>query len=147
MTNMKHSVPTAFNFSDIDRLFLGFNDMLRDLDSVATAKGTFPPYDIIQTPDGYTVTLAVAGFTDKDIAVEIDKHNVLTVRGAVEQSLPENHTAIVKMIAGRKFTRSWRLAEGLEVSGVDLSHGLLTVTVTKTAPVAPAVTRLAINTK
>lgn len=138
-------------FMDFDRFFVGFDDIVRQFDALSAQNGksTFPPYDIVQTPNGYTITLAVAGFTQDDIAVELDKQNVLTVKGSVEQNLPEGHQHVVKLIAGRKFTRSWRLEQGLEVHEVNLQHGLLTIVLTKVEPdeSASSIKRLKINTR
>ena len=105
-------------------LLLGFDHFERTLDRVA--KGStdgYPPYNIEQTgPDRLRITLAVAGFTMDDLAVEIED-NQLVIRG--KQTDDQERVFLHRGIAARQFQRSFVLADGIVVEGAALDNGLL----------------------
>jgi HSP20 family molecular chaperone IbpA len=114
-------------------LLLGFDQFERTLDQVskATADG-YPPYNVEQVGDGaLRITLAVAGFTMDDLAVEIEG-NQLVVRG--RQGDDKDRVYLHRGIAARQFQRSFMLAEGIEVAGAWLDHGLLNIDLIRRAP-------------
>ncbi|MEK9698345.1 MAG: Hsp20 family protein, partial [Candidatus Poseidoniales archaeon] len=72
------------------------------------------------------------GFKEKDI--EISTHDgILTVKGNREQRRDQN-LYVHKGISGRKFERSFRLSEFVEVTGADLADGLLTIHLKRIIP-------------
>src|SRR3954447_13779574 len=105
-------------------LLLGFDHFERALDRVSkiSADG-YPPYNVEQTGDNsLRITLAVAGFTMKDLGVQIED-NQLVVRG--KQADDKDRVYLHRGIAARQFQRSFVLAEGIEVAGASLDNGLL----------------------
>jgi molecular chaperone IbpA len=90
--------------------------------------GNYPPHNVIQINDThYVVEVAVAGFAKDEIDVEL-KENVLTVRG--EQAKEEDATEIKylhKGISARNFTRTFNLAENVEVRAATVKNGILAV--------------------
>src|SRR5215472_4698699 len=71
----------AFDFSPFFRSTVGFDHLFEMLDQFAEASPSYPPYNIERTDENrYRVTLAVAGFGEKDLAVEV-RDGVLTVTG------------------------------------------------------------------
>ena len=103
---------------------LGFEHIERLLERTAKAE-SYPPYNIEHTDqDRLKITLAVAGFRAEDLSVSVED-NQLVVRGRVTD--PEDKTFLHRGIASRQFQRSFVLAEGIEVLGAELRHGLLTV--------------------
>jgi HSP20 family molecular chaperone IbpA len=114
-------------------LLLGFDQFERTLDQVskATADG-YPPYNVEQVGDSaLRITLAVAGFTLDDLAVEIEASQ-LVVRG--RQDDDKDRVYLHRGIAARQFQRSFMLAEGIEVAGAWLEHGLLNIDLIRRAP-------------
>ncbi|SDG46208.1 Hsp20 family protein [Roseospirillum parvum] len=116
-------------------LLLGFDHFERVLDRVskASAEG-YPPYNIEQTGEhDLRITLAVAGFTEADLAVTVED-NQLVVRG--RHAVPEDETRIFlhRGIAARQFQRSFVLAEGIEVKGARLENGLLHIDLARPVP-------------
>jgi molecular chaperone IbpA len=73
----------------------------------------------------YDIELAIAGFKKEDISIELKEH-VLTIKGDREPRR-EQDKYVHKGISGRKFLKSFRLSEYAEVSGADLTDGILTV--------------------
>jgi len=113
-------------------LLLGFDQFERALDRVtkATADG-YPPYNVEQRGDNaLRITLAVAGFTMDDLAVQIED-NQLVIRG--KQSDDKDRVYLHRGIAARQFQRSFVLADGIEVAGAWLENGLLHVDLARRA--------------
>jgi HSP20 family molecular chaperone IbpA len=103
---------------------LGFEHIERLLERSAKAE-SYPPYNIEHTgPASMRITLAVAGFTISDLNITVED-NQLVIRG--RQSEPDGKTFLHRGIASRQFQRSFVLAEGIEVVGAELNHGLLLI--------------------
>jgi HSP20 family molecular chaperone IbpA len=106
-------------------LLLGFEHIERLLERNAKAE-TYPPYNIEHTSDEHLkITLAVAGFATDDLSVTVED-NQLVVRGRLNGN-GEEKTFLHRGIATRQFQRSFVLADGIEVLGAELNHGLLTI--------------------
>lgn len=106
-------------------LLLGFDHFERTLDRLAKNAEGYPPYNIEKIGDhGLRITLAVAGFTNDDLAIELVE-NQLTVRG--RQSEDPDRIFLHRGIAARQFQRAFMLADGIEVTGARLDNGLLEI--------------------
>ena len=97
--------------------------------------GNYPPYNIMRTGDyTYNIELALAGFNKKDINVEY-ADNTLTVK-SIDTEEEDKDGTIYKGISKRKFTRTFTLADDVEVKGAELKDCLLTVSLEKIVPEA-----------
>jgi len=106
-------------------LLLGFDQFERTLDRLAKSAEGYPPYNIEKIGEnGLRITLAVAGFAPRELAIELVE-NQLTVRG--RQSDDEDRVFLHRGIAARQFQRAFMLAEGIEVMGARLDNGLLEI--------------------
>jgi HSP20 family molecular chaperone IbpA len=104
-------------------LLLGFDQFERTLDRLAKNAEGYPPYNIERIGEnGLRITLAVAGFTSSELAIEIVE-NQLTVRG--KQTDDGDRIYLHRGIAARQFQRAFVLADGMEVTGARLDNGLL----------------------
>lgn len=114
-------------------LLLGFDQFERALDRVAKASSDgYPPYNIEQLgEDRLRITLAVAGFGEDELSVQIED-NQLIVRG--KQVDDKERVYLHRGIAARQFQRSFVLADGLEVSGATLDNGLLNIELKRPIP-------------
>ena len=124
---------------------LGFDHFERLLDraSKTSAEG-YPPYNIEQTGEnGLRITLAVAGFSEDDLAVTIED-NQLVIRGR-QATDDDNRVYLHRGIAARQFQRAFVLAEGIEITGATLASGLLHVDLTRHVP-EPQVRTVKIDT-
>ncbi|MDH5353614.1 MAG: Hsp20 family protein [Gammaproteobacteria bacterium] len=104
----------------------------------------YPPYDIESLGENeYAITLAVAGFGDSEIDIQVEK-GVLSVRGKKVE--PENaRSYLYQGIANRSFERKFNLADFIEVTGADLNNGLLTINLMKEIPEAMKPKKIAIG--
>jgi molecular chaperone IbpA len=127
-----------FDLAPLYRNTVGFDRLFALLDQSAgvDAAPTYPPYNIERTGENaYRITVAVAGFTDQDLSIEV-KENTLTVRG--EKKLPEGRKAEVlyQGIAARTFERRFQIADGVQVTGASLANGLLHLDLVREIPEA-----------
>jgi len=118
---------------------LGFDHTRSLIERAAKAAGEgYPPYNVEDAGDGrIRITLAVAGFTPDQLGVTIEDSQ-LTVTGKREGE-PSNTVGerafLHRGIAARGFVRSFVLADGMEVEGALLEHGLLHIDVFRPEPV------------
>jgi molecular chaperone IbpA len=130
------------DYSPFFRSTVGFDRLLGLLESADTAQG-YPPYNIERSDENnYRVTIAVAGFAEKDLSVEV-ADGVLTVTGKREAA--PGQTYLHQGIAGRAFERKFQLAEHVEVRGAKLENGLLHVDLERVVPEAKKPRRISIN--
>src|SRR5210317_53353 len=105
--------------------FVGFDHLLNELDQVAThANDHYPPHNIIKTgADDYLIELAVAGFSEDELSIEV-KDRTLSVSG---NHITKGREFIHRGISTKKFKRTFRLSEHVQVHGADLVDGILAV--------------------
>lgn len=113
---------------------LGFEQLERLVERTAkTAGDGYPPFNIEATADNaYRITLAVAGFREADLAITVeDRQLVVRGRQADDES---GRVFLHRGIAGRAFQRSFVLADGVEVAGASMEHGLLHIDLRRAVP-------------
>ena len=125
-------------------LLLGFDHIERVLDRVNKSSGEgYPPYNIEQTGEhALRITLAVAGFAEEDLSVTVED-NQLVIRGRNAEDATER-VFLHRGIAARQFSRSFVLAEGIEVQNAGLDKGLLHIELQRPVP-EPKVTEIKIT--
>jgi HSP20 family molecular chaperone IbpA len=109
---------------------LGFDHTRSLIERAAKAAGEgYPPYNVEETGDGAVrITVAVAGFTPDQLAVTVeDNHLTITGRRESDDGAGGERAYLHRGIAARAFTRSFVLADGMEIRGATLDHGLLHV--------------------
>jgi HSP20 family molecular chaperone IbpA len=113
---------------------LGFEQLERLVERTAkTASEGYPPFNIEATSEHtYRITLAVAGFRDEDMAITVEDRQ-LVVRGRQTDDT-EGRVFLHRGIAGRAFQRSFVLADGVEVAGAMVEHGLLHIDLRRQLP-------------
>ena len=113
---------------------LGFEQLERLLERTAKAGSEgFPPFNIEQTSQrSFRITLAVAGFSDSDLAITVEDKQ-LVIRGRQNEQ-DTGRVFLHRGIAARQFQRSFVLAEGVNVGDAVIENGLLHVDLTQTMP-------------
>lgn len=105
---------------------LGFDQIERLAERASKGAEGYPPYNIEhQEPDGFTITLAVAGFSEDDLSIALE-NSQLTIAGRQPNS-DKDRVFLHRGIASRAFQRSFVLADGVEVEGARLENGLLRI--------------------
>jgi molecular chaperone IbpA len=125
--NINHLTPFAVGF---DRVF----DRLVEFPQQHAATG-FPPYNIRRNKDGdkFTIELALAGLDINDVDIEV-KEDVLTVKSTWDEKPTDDTVMLHKGISHKKFTRSFTLADDLEVIGANFKNGLLVIALERIIP-------------
>jgi len=117
-----------------DPFFIGIDRELSRFrhTSELAAKQSYPPYNLIKIDDdNYMLTLAVAGFTKKEVDITLN-NGTLTITGAIAED--DSHEYLHKGIALRKFTRTFALGEYMEVISAEMDNGMLYVSVRREIP-------------
>lgn len=129
-----------FDLSPLYRNTVGFDRLFATLDQLAGVDGPqgtqgYPPYNIERTGEhAYRISVAVAGFTEADLAIEV-KEQGLSIRG--KKAEDERATQFLHQgIAARAFERRFQLADGVQVTGASLENGLLHVDLVRQVPEA-----------
>ena len=130
----------TFDLTPLYRSTVGFDRLFSLLDQVGGYDGaapSYPPYNIERTgEDTYRVTVAVAGFTEQDLSIDV-KEGTLTIRGDKQaKDTDKDGEVLYQGIAGRAFERRFQLADHVEVQGASLANGLLHVDLTRQIPEA-----------
>lgn len=124
-----------------DQLFSMLDEAMRMGDNAAS----YPPYNIEKTgKDGYRITLAVAGFADDELAVELGE-NTLVVTGRKADSDDDAPSYLYRGIAARAFERRFQLADHIKVVGASLNNGLLQIDLVRKLPEAMKPRRIEIK--
>ena len=125
---------------------LGFDQFERTVDRISKlSSDSYPPYNIERISDTeYVITIAVAGFSKGDLSVTVD-NGQLSVHGHKDdknrdvdrnEGLTAEQTWLHKGIATRDFTRSWNLAEFVEVKSAECKDGMLEIHLKQEVPEA-----------
>ena len=137
----KHMKNNLSIFNNLRPITVGFDDMfdhfehMMDDSFFGRSVANFPPYNIVKTGENtYDVELALAGFNKKDIEVEY-KENLLTVKSKKqEETKDEDGNIIHRGISKRMFSKSFTIANDVEVKGAELKDGLLKVSMERIIP-------------
>lgn len=124
---------------------IGFDDILRQLEEVNTAMAgdNYPPHNIVRIDDdNYIVELAVAGFADEELDVSV-KDGLLVITGAKD----DTRTYAYKGISTRKFVRSFKLNEHVNVKNAELGNGILSIELERVVPEADRPRKIKIGGK
>jgi molecular chaperone IbpA len=137
-----------FDLTPVYRNSVGFDRLFSMLDNMVSPETTptYPPYNIERTGENaYRISVAVAGFTDQDLGIEV-KENALTIRGDKKSVESERKVDVLYQgIAARTFERRFQLADGVQVTGAALENGLLHVDLVREIPEAKKPRQIPIN--
>lgn len=124
------------DFSPFYRSTVGFDRLFNRLDTlVGQETKSYPPYNIEKIDDdSWRVSVAVAGFSQDEIAIEF-KENVLTIKGGKPAESSENERAFLhRGIAERSFELRYQLGDYVEVVNAALENGLLNIDLKREVP-------------
>lgn len=136
--NIEDLIMRDFDLTPLYRSAIGFDRMAGLLDNLTRAdqaQPSYPPYNIELTgEDQYRISMAVAGFEDTELSIEV-KQGYLTVTGKKAEE-KANRTFLHQGIAARNFERRFQLADYVRVVGANMDNGLLHVELVREIPEA-----------
>ena len=127
-----------FDLAPLYRATVGFDQIADMMDRVLSSdigQSTYPPYNIEKTADdAYRISIAVAGFSEADLSVEV-KEGALIV-SARKSEEDDSKTYLHRGIATRAFERKFQLADHVRVTGAAHADGMLHIDLVREVPEA-----------
>ena len=137
----------SLDIPSIHKFGIGFDNILDELMRVTSqqANTNYPPYNVIKyTDDQFAIELAVAGFRDGEIDVEVE-NNQLTIKGEQAPDNREGLEFLHRGISARNFVRTFTLADHVEVVEAHIANGILTVSLERKIPEEKKPKKIAIS--
>ena len=136
MTNSKTLTLRSFDVPQLHKFGIGFDHLFDDLMRVSSlqSNSNYPPHNVIKTGDDtVTIEVAVAGFTEGEIDIALEKR-LLTITGARKRAEDENYEYLHRGISSRDFKHTFTLAEHVEVKSAAIKDGILAVELEREVP-------------
>ena len=126
-------------FKDFDKFFVGFEDQMTHMqklhDDVTKHIPGYPPYNIKKTGENsYSIELAVAGFAQSEIDIEIDGGKLIVKGNSASKEDEKEENFLFKGIANRGFTRAFAIDDQIEVKNAELFNGMLKIVLERLVP-------------
>jgi len=139
----------SFDFAPLHRASIGFDQIADLMDrtlNADVAQPSYPPYNIEKTDaDAYRISIAVAGFAEADLNVEVKENGlIVTARKAPEES---ERSYLHRGIANRAFERRFTLADHVRVTNASHADGMLHIDLQREVPEALKPRRIEISSK
>lgn len=140
----------SIDIPTLHRFGVGFDEMFNRVDEIlrmnSQHNGNYPPYNMIKhTEDQYSIEIAVAGFRDGEITIEVANQQLKVEGRQAEIVEDQAREYIHRGISGRDFVRVFTLAEHVEVVGARQENGILTVHLERVIPEEKKPKTIAIN--
>ena len=146
-------IPSLFDFhKTLDPFTVGYDKFFKDIEevtkNVTKNVSSYPPYNIKQvSKNKYVIELAVAGFAKSDIEVTLEGNKLVIKGSAKEDELKEEENFLFKGIANRNFSRSFTLADKIEIGQAEMVNGMLRVWLENLVQTQDTIKRIAIKEK
>jgi molecular chaperone IbpA len=128
----------TFDLAPLYRATVGFDQIADMMDRVLTetaSTNTYPPYNIEKTADdAYRISIAVAGFSDDDLTVEVRENALIVSAKKADEDGDRNF--LHRGIATRAFERRFHLADHVRVTGASHADGMLNIDLAREVPEA-----------
>jgi molecular chaperone IbpA len=134
----------SLDIPSIHKFGIGFDNMFDELLRMNNQQSlNYPPYNIVKnTEDSFDIEVAVSGFSEGEITVNLD-NRVLTIKGQKNEDLVAEY--LHKGISTRDFVREFTLAEHVEVIHASQKDGILTINLERIVPEEKKPKAIAIN--
>ena len=146
-------LPSLFDFhKTLDPFTVGYDKFFKDIEEVTknVAKNvpSYPPYNIKQvSKNKYVIEMAVAGFAKSDIEITLEGNKLVIKGAAKDEELKENENFLFKGIANRNFTRSFTIADKIEIGQAEMVNGMLRVWLENLVQTQDTIKKIAIKEK
>ncbi|WP_227271858.1 Hsp20 family protein [Roseobacter weihaiensis] len=128
----------TYDFAPLYRATVGFDQIADLMDRVLTTEGSqpsYPPYNIEKLEDdSYRISIAVAGFSEQDLSVEVRENALIVSARKSEENA--KHVYLHRGIATRAFERRFHLADHVHVTGASHVDGMLHIDLVREVPEA-----------
>jgi len=144
----------TIDLSPLYRSFIGSDHLASMIDAANRQENqtTYPPYNIeLLAEDKYRITMAVAGFAQDDVIIEVQENTLKVVGNKEAEKVDEankddtKRKFLHKGISERNFERKFQLGDNVKVLAADLQHGLLHIDLERVVPEAQKPRRIDIG--
>ena len=134
----------TFLTTPLMRSFVGFDSLFDEFERMSDyTDNKYPAYNTIKSDEEeYKIEIAVAGFNENDISIEVKK-GLMTIEASKAK---HSNEYLHRGIAERSFTKQFRISDDMEVTGADLKDGLLTINLYREIPESDKPKQIKINT-
>ena len=134
----------TFLTTPLMRSFVGFDSLFDEFERMSDyTDNKYPAYNIIKSSDEeYKIEIAVAGFNENDISIEVKK-GLMSIQASKAK---HSNEYLHRGIAERAFAKQFRISDDMEVTGADLKDGLLTINLYREIPESDKPKQIKINT-
>ena len=126
--------PVSIGF---DNIFDHFENFFEDGEDYirASLTSSFPFYNIVKKGNNkFDIEVALAGYDKKDITVEYED-KLLRIKSVKETKSDKDKDGVIHQgIAKRFFSKSFTIADDVEIEGAELKNGLLKESLHKIVP-------------
>ena len=120
----------------LNRALIGFDTMFDTMERrfANQVSNNYPPHNIIKTGENqYEIQVAVTGFQKSEIAVTVE-NNILVIKGESMTTEYQPEQYLHRGLATRDFAREFPLAEHIEVTGAEITNGMLIIKLVRNIP-------------
>jgi molecular chaperone IbpA len=123
----------AASLAALNRALIGFDRIFNEVETRHSQHTNYPPFNVIKhDEENIEIEIAVAGFYKEDLTVEVDQDQLIVKGRRLKDDDASKY--VYRGLAARDFDRAWTLAEHMEVGGVSLTNGILSVKITRIIP-------------
>lgn len=137
----------TYDFAPLYRATVGFDQIADLMDRVLTTEGSqqaYPPYNIEKLDDdAYRISIAVAGFSDADLSVEVRENALIVSAKKADEDSARSY--LHRGIATRAFERRFHLADHVQITGAEHVDGMLNIDLVREVPEALKPRQIAIS--
>ena len=140
----------TLDLSPLYRSFIGFDRLASMVDDASQndPAPNYPPYNIEKLEDdNYQITLAVAGFSNNDVQLVVEKNTLTVTAKKVSGENDKSRNFLHKGISERNFERKFQLGDHVNVTGAELNNGLLNISLERVIPESQKPRKIAIGTQ
>jgi molecular chaperone IbpA len=126
----------SLDIPTIARFGIGFDQMFDELMRSTSRQSTnYPPHNILKINDNnFVIQLAVAGFDEGDIDVQVEGR-MLSIVGSTNKDNKYGAEYLIQGISMRDFERTFTLADHVEVKTAEVTNGILSIELERIVPV------------
>ena len=111
---------------------VGFEDLFNRMHASHSIHTSYPPYNIVkETESEWRIEMALAGWAKDDIEISTET-NVLCIKSKSDKE--SDGDFIHRGVAKRSFTKTFNIADDVEVGNITYNDGLLAIHLTKIVP-------------
>lgn len=125
------------DLSPLYRSFIGFDHLASMIDAASRneKQPSYPPYNVeLLGEDKYRITMAVAGFDESELEIQVEENTLQVTGNKVAQEKEQERKFLHKGISERSFERKFQLGDHVKVLAADLKNGLLHIDLERVIP-------------